>query len=144
MTASDLHHNSKRTSTVKSSSYFSRRYHAKSYVQLRILRSLLISFYLLFGSKIFIHKKTCHICPVKALRSYKQPSLFVQKTLCGGLMFVHSLATPSWIWVAVHQPCSQGPFSTSRNFWNATNSKDRPTVDAKNSAKYGANLSVEH
>ena len=31
-----------------------------------------------------------------------------------------------------------------RNFFNATNSKDRPTVDAKNSAKCGANLLVEH
>ena len=31
-----------------------------------------------------------------------------------------------------------------RNFLNATNSKDRPTVDAKNSAKCGANLLVEH
>ena len=31
-----------------------------------------------------------------------------------------------------------------QNFWNATNSKDRPTVDAKNSAKCGANLLVEH
>ena len=31
-----------------------------------------------------------------------------------------------------------------RNFLYATNSKDRPTVDAKNSAKCGANLLVEH
>ena len=31
-----------------------------------------------------------------------------------------------------------------RNSLNATNSKDRPTVDAKNSAKCGANLLVEH
>ena len=31
-----------------------------------------------------------------------------------------------------------------RNFLNATNSKDRPTVDVKNSAKCGANLLVEH
>ena len=31
-----------------------------------------------------------------------------------------------------------------RNFLNATNFKDRPTVDAKNSAKCGANLLVVH
>ena len=31
-----------------------------------------------------------------------------------------------------------------RNFLSATNSKDRPTVDAKNSAKFGANLLIEH
>jgi len=31
-----------------------------------------------------------------------------------------------------------------QNFFNATNSKDRPTVDVKNSAKCGANLSAEH
>ena len=31
-----------------------------------------------------------------------------------------------------------------RNFLNATNSKDRPTVDAKNSGKCGVNLLVEH
>ena len=31
-----------------------------------------------------------------------------------------------------------------RNFLNATNSKDRLTIDAKNSAKCGANLLVEH
>ena len=30
------------------------------------------------------------------------------------------------------------------NFLNATNSKDRPTFDPKNSAKCGANLLVEH
>ena len=31
-----------------------------------------------------------------------------------------------------------------RNFLNATNSKDRQTIDAKNSAKCGPNLLVEN
>ena len=31
-----------------------------------------------------------------------------------------------------------------QNFLNATNSKDRPTIDGKNSAKCGANLLAEH
>ena len=41
--------------------------------------------------------------------------------------------------------CCGFPFQVlCRNFLNVTNSKDRPTVDAKNSAKCGANLLVEN
>ena len=34
--------------------------------------------------------------------------------------------------------------SSLPSFFNATNSKDRPTADGKNSAKCGANLLAEH
>jgi len=34
--------------------------------------------------------------------------------------------------------------SSLQNFFTATNSKDRPTIDGKNSAKCKANLLAEH